>query len=94
MHDQRKGAGGKGLQVTKTLQLPMAFFHEGTQAIRLASTGRVSDGRRIQQHPVFGVPIGIDLSVDDSMEGNGTGREGLQSIYGGNLGPNFHFRGV
>ena len=71
MNHQRKSARGKGLQITKALQLPVSFFNAGAQAIRLAGTGRFTNGRRIEQHPVVRMSVGIRFSVDQDVKRDG-----------------------
>jgi len=41
----------------------MSFFDRLPQGIFLAGVGRLPDSRRIHQHPIIHVPIGVNLPV-------------------------------
>src|SRR3990170_6116951 len=90
MNHQREGAGGEGLQVTKTLQLPVSLFNAGAQPVLLTGMGRLVNGRCIEQHPVIDVSVPIGFSVDQDIERDRTTGKGLNPTHRRYLGSNSH----
>ena len=83
---QIEGTGRESLQVGVTFQLTMPLFNGRPQGVVLPAQHRVSHRRGGKQHPIILATIGIDLLVDDDVQGDGTGCKRLNGSHRGHFG--------
>ncbi len=90
--DKVKATGGECFQVGEALQLAMTLFNGSAQGVVLAATLGISNRCGGKQHPVILAATGIDLFVDDDIQGYRTGGKGLDSCNDRDFGTNQRLR--